>query len=104
MLRAVVGVRIAKEIFGSVEKLRVVRAKPERGVRRPGGHRIYVAIVGETRVAMIVQYGDLANLLQHAIVGLLVAGLRPQSTMATEEERKGDTSAEWMHRRNGLRG
>ena len=38
---------------------------------------------------MIIEYGDLADLLQRAVVGLLIAGLRPQTTREADEYRNG---------------
>ena len=74
MFGAVIGEGVVEEIFRSGNQLRIIQAQTQR--RMPGrrGHRVDVTIFRKAGMAVVIEDGDLANLPQQAIVGLLVAG------------------------------
>src|ERR1700749_4667058 len=73
MLRRVIRVGIAEEILRRLDEFWIIREQSERRMRGGGCHGIHVAVIGEARMAVIVEDRDLAYLLQHAVVGLLVS-------------------------------
>ena len=73
MLWRVIGVGIAEQIFRSLDELWIIGEQPEWRVRRRGGHRVHIGVVGKSRMAVIVEDRDETYLAQHTVVGLLVA-------------------------------
>ena len=73
MLRRVIGVGIAEQIFRSLDELWIIREQPEWRVRWGRCHCVHVCVVSKSRMAVIVEDRDETYLAQHTVVGLLVA-------------------------------